>query len=70
MECRLDDLDERFTALEGVQNRGEVYLDSAELISAPRVADTHPDDGRPVSSSLRTTKSSSLVMMTAPTLAA
>jgi hypothetical protein len=46
MECRLDDLDERVTALEGVENRGEVYLDSAEPISAPRVADTHPDDGR------------------------
>ena len=46
MECRLDDLDERFTALEGVQNRGEVNLDSAEQISALRVADTHPDDGR------------------------
>jgi hypothetical protein len=46
MECRLDGLDERFTALEGVQNRGEVRLDSAEQISAPRVADTHPDDRR------------------------
>lgn len=30
MECRLDDLDERVTALEGVQNRGEICLDSAE----------------------------------------
>jgi hypothetical protein len=38
MEWQLDDLDERFTALEGVQNRGEVYLDSVEQISAPRVA--------------------------------
>ena len=46
MEWRLDNPDERFTALEGVQNRGEVYLDSAEQISAPRVADTHPDDGK------------------------
>jgi hypothetical protein len=30
MECRLDDLEERFTALEGIQNRGKIYLDSAE----------------------------------------
>jgi hypothetical protein len=26
MECRPDDLDERVTALEGVQNRGDVSL--------------------------------------------
>lgn len=72
MECRLDDLDERVTALDRGRVRiAEKFISIRRGKSARRVLPIRTQTtGGPVSSSLRTTKSSSLVMMTAPTPAA
>ena len=53
-------LDERFSALEGVQNRCEVCLEDggAGLLGACSRSAPSPDDAGPLSSTLRTTKSS------------